>query len=283
MSLPEVHRLEERRVGRLRAVTKAGTSSKRRWGYLIWVGAGIVIGAPEITAAVDSDALPFTTISGMTGHLERHHTWVELVVVSVICFVVYSTTRLRPQAATASETSAVATPNRAVGRQEVRESRASNDLLSRTAGGRLTVRNESAASARQSHFFDSERAPLIFAISAVASFAAVAAATWITDRVWPDPAHYHQAYVLYGSLAGLWIVAPSAIALVVGADVPYPTLFRTVANLEDWLRARSWPRQLGPVAAWLTSYVIFAGLVILLLHLTLYPFPDITRILNPNG
>jgi hypothetical protein len=37
------------------------------------------------------------------------------------------------------------------------------------------------------------------------------------------------------------------------------------------------------VTGWLVSYLIVAWLVILLLHLTLYPYPNITRILNPNG
>jgi hypothetical protein len=44
-------------------------------------------------------------------------------------------------------------------------------------------------------------------------------------------------------------------------DVPFPTLFGTVADLE-----RRWP----PVAL-----VILAGMVVLLVHLALYPWPDI--------
>ena len=66
-------------------------------------------------------------------------------------------------------------------------------------------------------------------------------------------------------------------------DVPFPTLFRTIGNLEDWLSSRRLPWLLGPKLAWLVAYVIFAGLAILLLHLTLYPYPEITHILNPNG
>jgi hypothetical protein len=62
--------------------------------------------------------------------------------------------------------------------------------------------------------------------------------------------------------------------------VPFPTAFQTVANLEEWLRRKG---RFGPFLAWLVTYVIAAGLVILLLHLTLYPYPDITHILNPKG
>jgi hypothetical protein len=47
--------------------------------------------------------------------------------------------------------------------------------------------------------------------------------------------------------------------------------------------AGTWNDSLGPSFAWLVSYLILAALVILLLRLTLYPFPNITKILNPGG
>ena len=68
-----------------------------------------------------------------------------------------------------------------------------------------------------------------------------------------------------------------------GREVPFPTLYRTVRNLEQWLGRKRWRWNLGPLLAWFTTYVILAGLVILLIHLTLYPYPDITHILNPKG
>lgn len=236
--------------------------AKRRWGYLVWLIAGIVIGVPEITAAVDHGALPFTTISGMTGHLERHHSWVELIVIALIALLIYSTTRLRPAVDTAGPVAASA------------------GGLTRTVGGRLTVRPQEPKPARA---FDDETAPRLFALCAACSLVAIGFATWAADRWWHDNGHYHPAYVLYGSLGLLWLLIPSLVAFALGADTPFPTLLRTIRNLEDWLRGRHWPGSLGALAAWLVSYLIFAGLVILLLHLTLYPFPDITTIINPNG
>ena len=56
---------------------------------------------------------------------------------------------------------------------------------------------------------------------------------------------------------------PSLLASVRAWDVPFPTLFRTIANLE---RAR------GTVA----------GLVILLVHLAFYPWPDISHVLQTH-
>jgi hypothetical protein len=228
---------------------------KRRWGYFVWIVAAVVIGVPEITAAIDDDALPFPTISEAVAHLERHHTWVGLIVIAVIVFVVYSTTRVPPRETAGGE---------------------------RTAGGRLTVQAPPPAETTKEEF-EEDHAPAIFTVAAVASAIGVAVATWAATQWWDDPHHYRPAYVLYGSLALLWIVIPSVVAFLWRKDPPFPTAFQTLLNLEDWLRAQTWSWRLGPRLAWLVGYVVLAGLVILLLHLTLYPWPDIAHVLNPSG
>jgi len=234
---------------------------KFKWGYFVWIVALVVIGVPELIAAARSNLLPFTTISTMTGHLERHHTWVELVVVAGIVFGVFSMLKVRPRAKEVSVASESGEP-------------------SRTPGGRLTLRETPDVTGQD---FDEEEAGAWFALAASLSLVFVAAATWATDE-WAGEGHnYQTAYMLYGLLAVLWLVVPSVYAFVKGKDPPFPTLFRSVGNLQDWLRDRNWPLTLGPVLAWLVAYVIVAGLVILLLHLTLYPYPDITHILNPSG
>jgi hypothetical protein len=236
--------------------------TKRRWGYLVWIVAGAVIAVPEITAAIAHGALPFTTISEMVGHLERHHTWVELLVVAAIVLSVFSTIRVPPR----SHSGAARRPD--------------GGQPGRTAGGRLTLRAPSRAAGDE---FADEEAPRLFAAAAAPSAVVVAVATWAATRWWDDAHHYRPAYVLYGLLGLLWLVVPSVLAFGWGRDFPFPTLFRTVIDLEDWLRARSWPLSLGPLLGWLVAYVILAGLVILLLHLAFYPYPDITEILNPDG
>lgn len=244
--------------------------SKRRLGYLIWAVGAAVIGIPELTAAAGS-SLPFTTISTMTGHLERHHSWVELIVVAGLVFGVYSLVRVPPRTrsgASAEGAAAAPAPGEPV----------------RTPGGRLLAHRPPASDSSAAEF-DNDPASL-FAVVVAVALTGVALGTWTAVKWWPDPAHkphFHPAYVLYGSLGLLFVVIPSTLASLAGTDAPFPTLFRTVFNLEDWLRARPWPRSLGPLLAWLVSYVIYAGLAILLLHLTLYPYPDITKVLNPNG
>jgi hypothetical protein len=245
----------------------------RRWGYFVWVIALGVIAVPEIVAAKWSHWLPFTTISGMTGHLERRHNWVELVVVAVIVFVISSTVRVRPQPEAVEPT---------------------KDSPGRTPGGRLTIKQppEAAGKERRSAGaeatrFDDNYAPGIFFISAVAACIVVGALTYVATRAWDDPPHHYQpAYVLYGTLAVLWLIIPSLVAFAWGKDPPYPTLFRTIINLEDWFKNRRWQIKdllIGPYFAWLIAFAILWGLVVLLLHLTLYPYPNITHILNPNG
>jgi len=234
---------------------------KRRWGYLVWVVAGIVIVVPEITAAISGNVLPFTTISAMVGHLERHHPWVELLVVAAIVLAVFSTIRVPPH------------------RQDERGSGEGAEPR-RTPGGRLTLQAPAEVSPA---VFGEDEAPGWFALAAPLCLVGVAAATWAASWWWDDVHHHRPAYVLYGLLGIFWLLVPSVLALALAKDAPFPTLFRSVINLEDWLRSRTWPFSLGPVTGWLVAYVILAGLVILLLHLTLYPYPDITHIINPNG
>jgi hypothetical protein len=249
--------------------TKRRWGSRRRWGYAVWLVAGTVIAVPEYAAAIDKKHawLQFTTISEMVGHLERHHAWVELLVVAVIVFIVFSTLRLSPRSQSGTD-GPVADPEKA----------------QRTAGGRLTlVPTEVTTPPKQ---FEAEEAPVWFAVAGVVSLSAIAVGTWAAVEWWQDKGHFQPSYVLYGSLALIWLVAPAVYAFLSGKDAPFPTLFRSVVNLEDWLKSQPWTLgklSLGPVLGWLLIYVIVVGLAILLFHLTLYPYPDITKILNPGG
>jgi hypothetical protein len=56
--------------------------------------------------------------------------------------------------------------------------------------------------------------------------------------------------------------------------VPFPTLFRTVQLLEQ---------RAGSLIGTMIAFLILAGLTILVVHLILYPFPDITHMINPQG
>jgi hypothetical protein len=68
-------------------------------------------------------------------------------------------------------------------------------------------------------------------------------------------------YVIYGLIAIFLVIIPNALTFWFAKEVPFPTLYRTVANLE-----RRW----RPAAM-----VIVAGLVVLMFHLVFFPWPDI--------
>jgi hypothetical protein len=72
---------------------------------------------------------------------------------------------------------------------------------------------------------------------------------------------FFLGYVLYGLIAFVWIVVPSVLAFWFAKDIAFPPLFRTVAYLE---------RRLHFVAA-----ILLVGFVVLLIHLALYPWPNI--------
>jgi hypothetical protein len=67
-------------------------------------------------------------------------------------------------------------------------------------------------------------------------------------------------YVIYGLIAVFLVIIPNVLAYWFARDVPWPTLLATIINLE-----RRW----RPAAV-----VVLAGLVILILHLALPPWPD---------
>lgn len=217
---------------------------------------------PESIAAFSAGSLPFPTISKMTGHLESEHDLLRLVVVALLVWVTYSTIRVPPVARSGQE-------------------RKGGDVHpARTAGGRLTLHKIEPTAPNT---FDAEP-PLRFWAWVTVALAATALAGFAAANWWDDgKPHYHVAYVLYGLIGLLWIIVPSLLAFAFGTDVPFPTFFRSVANLEGWLASQKWRYALGPALAWLISYLILTGLVILLLHLTFYPFPHITSSLAPAG
>ena len=72
--------------------------------------------------------------------------------------------------------------------------------------------------------------------------------------------YWVQGYVIYGLIAIFLVIIPSVLAYWFAREVPWPTLLATITSLE-----RRW----RPAAA-----VVLAGLVVLMIHLALPPWPD---------
>lgn len=270
---------QRRHVGlRMSATAVAGRSAEIRWltrrrlGYLVWAAALAFFFVPEILAmskTIDR-RLPFTTLSGMVGHLEYRSSSFEIVTTLVVICLLVSIVRLPP-----GKTAGV--------RRTVRD----QNKPRRTAGGRLTFTSEPDLAESRTDFDASIAFVWLLAtIVTVALF--IALATLAAREWWPDPppkpgetnALFHAGYVLYGLIALVCFVIPSVFAFVAGRDAPFPTLPRTLSNLETLLQGFG---RFGGAVAWFLSYLLIWGLVFLLLHLTLYPFPNITHLLHPTG
>jgi hypothetical protein len=85
----------------------------------------------------------------------------------------------------------------------------------------------------------------------------------------PKAGDFFLGYVLYGLIAMFTFIIPSIVAFWWRRDVAFPTLFATVANLEH----RRWCHFI--------AVLVVAGLVILVFHLGLYPWPNIYHQLKP--
>jgi hypothetical protein len=126
---------------------------------------------------------------------------------------------------------------------------ANGRALRRTSLGRFTMSRPDAAS-------DAELSGAMIVVGA----AIVAGGSGLTAALEPSN-RFVLAYVLYGLIAIFFVIIPSILAFWWSRDVPFPTFFRTFTNLERRLH--------------FVSVLIVIGLVILLIHLALYPWPGV--------
>jgi hypothetical protein len=216
------------RPSKMAALASSPVSSKRRRGYLVWAcGPGDRGSRDHGRRRLGRAALHDAFRDGR--HLERRWNWVELIVVAAIVFAFFSAVRVRPQ------------PERAEDRGVDDSSAGSSGKPGRIVGGRLTLRRPAVQQARSS-----PTRPRRFSSRSSRSHVCACRRRHLgSDDPVDDRHHYQPAYFLYGLLGLLWLVIPGALAFAWGADLPFPTLFRTVNNLKDWLRERSWPLALG--------------------------------------
>jgi hypothetical protein len=223
----------------------SGFTRRERWGYRVWLIFGVIVLVPEFWAAFWKESAPFPTISGTTADLEYGRPILGLAVVGVIILCLYSAMRY-PVTRTGVLARANPTPD------DPPTYFGEDALLPyRTpGGGRLT---RSTTPVRE------VAAMVYFAVA----FAAILVATTIAALVTGGTDEYAVGRTLYGSILVWWVLLPNAAAWPkrFAVDVPFPPLFETVRSLERRLR--------------ILALVVVAGLVILILHLALYPWPSI--------
>lgn len=221
----------------------AGATRSEKWGYGVWGAMGLVIAMPEISAVGKGCDFPWPTISTTVGHLQELWPVVALIPVALIVMGAYFAFTLMP-----SSPPTIADDE---------------NLVVRTSEGRRTkvaftsYEQLAAAPAADWSVRDPARRPLpalpYFGVATLAVIAGWVVALGIDDR-------FATGYIGYSIIAIFWVILPSALAYWFRRDIQFATLTYTVGMLGRRL----------PIVAAMTA----ALLVILLLHLALYPWPS---------
>jgi hypothetical protein len=211
-------------------------------GYLAWGLVALVIAIPELVAAAFSRS-PWPTISGTVGHLEARWAFVAVIVVALIVAVAIRIGALIIPSLVASVARGGTTPTaQSIATEAVKRERA---RVNRTALAQ-------AGAWRRRFVF--AYFPSSIAIIALAGYIASQESTneWLLG------------YVIYGLIASFGILIPSVLAWIDATNPPFTGIFVTIADL---FRRGRWGR-------W-TATIVLIGLAILLIHLALYPWPDV--------
>jgi hypothetical protein len=221
----------------------SGIDRREGWGLGVWLFFAVLVLVPELWAAFWGKSAKWPTISGTVGALEYDHPVLALVVAGVIVLCVYSAFRYPP-------TLTGVLPVRGLPPKEAGGAPGDPVLPYRTPSLRLTRSPTPVREIAAGLYFG-------IALLVIAGGTAIAAAKTDIDG------EFAVGRTLYGLTAAVWVVIPSLLAWPkrLAVDVPFPTLFETLRSLERRLR--------------IIALAVAAGLVILLIHLVLYPWPSI--------
>jgi hypothetical protein len=213
-----------------------GTSTTEKWGYGFWLFLGLVFGVPESWAGLASP--PWPALSDTVTHLDALWPPTAVIVVALMVFVAYYFVRV-PVAPAGS-------PAGTRVRLGLGHGGGTGAAAGRTYNGRLS-RTPADISPVPALIY----VPLALAAITVGSILAAV----VSGDFWVE------GYVIYGLIAIFGVIIPNVLAYWFAREVPWPTLLATAVSLE-----RRW----RPAAV-----VVLAGLVILMLHLAVPPWPDL--------
>ena len=232
-------------------------------GYAVWAGVGLTIAIPEAWAAFGDP--PWPTISGTIGHLETLWSITAVIVVAVVVVITANAVRLYGAAALSARLAIAGGHPGGAAAAAVPEGEGDGvAALSANPAARVTQADGLELSATEGGWVTSgsmgdELSPFYYfpiALGAVVGGCLVAAAA--TDDKWV------LAYVIYGLIGVCFLVVPSLLAYSKRTrNPPFASLFATVLDLQGRLH--------------FVTLVLLAGLIVLLIHLALYPWPDVFR------
>jgi hypothetical protein len=200
---------------------------------------GVVVGVPEIWAAIEGDDFYWPTISTTIGHLQERWPVVALLPVAAIVMGGYSVFRVRSIGDTVVQADLQElgrTPQGRLVKQDVAD-------FEQLRGGGMPATARDLSKGEVVGYFASATA-IVVGGSLVASR---------SDN------RFFVGYVLYSLIAIFWIVVPNVAAYYFKRDFPYTNLFFTLSSLGRRMQ--------------LVAGLVAALLVILLLHLAFYPWP----------
>jgi hypothetical protein len=213
-------------------------------GYVVWLAMGAVVAVPELWAAASGEGFWWPTISSTVGHLEDKWAIVAIIPVAVLAASALALRRTDPNDVVLQ---------------------AGNQALQRTPEGRLakggTIADQelpslavtpAAVLPERSHWS-------VIPYFAVATVVVIGASLLASTAENP----WLLGYVMYSTIAVFWILLPNWLAYRRRTDIAFTTLFFTIRCLSRRLR--------------FVALVFGAGLAVLLIHLALYPWPDLAR------
>lgn len=213
---------------------------KLKVGYLAWGLVGLVIAIPELFAAIVSRS-PWPTISGTVGHLESRWAFVAVIVVSLIVGLAARIASVVIPLLITSASQGDASPTA----QSLAADAVASEL-DRVSG---TSAIESGAWRRHFVFTYFPGAIVVIALAGYIGSQS-SSNRWILG------------YVIYGLIAVFGIIIPSILTHVKSfPNPPFTDIFVTITALFTYKR-------------WIASIVV-VGLVVLLIHLAFYPWPDV--------
>jgi hypothetical protein len=215
-----------------------GDNRSEAWGYFWWGAVAIVIGIPEIWAAVGGKDVLWPTISGTVGNLEVSNVWVAFIVVAVLVWAGFHAVR--------------------VAKDELRAKVAGHPDRLPEVTAQMRQRGSTASTSRRGSFSTQDTEALTYLVIAV--FAVAVPSALVKSLYEGDDRRYVFGEALYASIAFWWLIVPGWLAYKRASRVPYPTLFTSLKTLAG--RAPKF------------TVLLTSALLVLLVHLILYPWPS---------
>jgi hypothetical protein len=230
-------------------------------GYVVWLIGGAIFAVPEISASKDSD-LPFPTLSGTVGHLERRWEIISLFVILIIVNALMHGVRL-----------AAAIVARRAESQEAKRAGAPTEQFALSGGDLATVplplsygKHIAIEHGRVIRTAEPTYPPnwwwapsIVITVTAVALGFVIP--LWVHGWHASDAEKQLAGEFGYGAMALTFFLIPGLLAYFRAILVPFPGLFQAVLNLEARIS--------------IFAVAVAGCMTFLMLHLVLYPYPSL--------